>query len=235
MTCFGVVKMKNRFLITVLFCGFSVCAAELPVWFDTFQSKQKSLTGWQSFRALYQLDFEDGESFTGGRALKAKIRFSPDQREGILIWRFPDVQMKKFRLRVMLPAGADNVFLRMVTNDTTGDAAFFQPWTNGKTVVDLPLDTAAGQKIQQASPLPVGEWVTYDVTMPDDVFFEQKKQKANHPVEEFALMNAGRDSLNLSAESRPATEVFFISFVVPEDSELFGRELEFLVDLAEIY
>ncbi len=227
--------MKHFLFIYALLGWVSVQAVELPVWFDTFESQQKSLAGWQSFRALYRLEFEEDGSFTGGRALKAKVRFLPDQREGILIWRFPDVQMHRFRLRVKVPQEAREVYLRMVTNDTKGDAAFFKPWTSGDALTDLPLDTADGQKIQSASPLPAGEWVTYDVTMPDDVFFEQKKQKANHPVEEFALMNAGRDSLNLSAESRPATEAFFISFVVPDDSPLFGKDLEFLVDLAEIY
>ena len=222
-------------LVGLLWVAVCVQAAELPVWFDTFQSTGESLNSWQTFRAATVLTFEKGQAFTGGQAMKAGVRFSPDVREGILIWRFPDVQMKKFRLRVKLPSEAEGVYLRMVTNDTKGDAAFFKPWTDGHSMAELPLDTAEGRKTQSASPLPTNEWVTYEVTMPDDIFFEQKKQKSNHPVEDFALMNTDRDSLNLSAESRPATEAFFISFVVPEDSPLFGRDLEFLVDLAEIY
>lgn len=220
------------FLSCIALC---IQAAELPVWFDTFQSEQKSLSGWQSFRAAYQLGFEEDRSFTGGRALKANVRFSPKQREGILIWRFPDVQMKRFRLKIKVPQKAKEVYVRMVTNDTKGDAAFFRPWTDGEPTFDLPIHTAEGQKPQKASPLPAGEWVIYEVTMPDDVFYEQKKKKPNHPVQEFALMNTDRDRLQLSAESRPATEAFFISFVVPKGSPLFGEELEFFVDLAEIY
>jgi hypothetical protein len=226
---------KTVLFISMLACVVAAKAAELPVWFDTFQNRQKSQSGWQTFRAATALAFEEDRSLTGGGLMKASVKFTPAVREAMLIWRFPDVQMNRFRLRVKVPKEAREVYLRMVTNDTKGDAAFFKPWTSGDALIDLPLDTADGQKLQSASPLPAGEWVTYDVTMPDDVFYEQKKQKANHPVEEFALMNAGRDSLNLSAESRPATEAFFISFVVPEDSPLFGKDLEILVDLAEIY
>jgi len=227
--------MKNIFLITVLVCVVSAGAAKLPVWFDTFQSVQKSQAGWQTFRAAYGLEYGEDTACIAGRFMKVKVKFTPTTREAVLIWRFPDVQMKKFRLRVKLPKEVHDVYLRMVTNDTKGDAAFFKPWADGHSMVELPLDTAEGLKTQLASPLPTDEWVTYEVTMPDDVFFEQKKQKSNHPVEEFALMNTGRDQLKLSAESRPATEAFFISFVVLKDSPLFDEELEFLVDLAEIY
>jgi hypothetical protein len=229
-------KMKiNLIVASLLAAGVSLAETVLPVWFDTFQEKLKAQAGWQSFRAAYQLDYVTGSEFTGGQAMTVKMKFTPQVREGIVIWRFPDVQMKKFRIRVKVPAEAREVYLRMVTNDTKGDAAFFKPWNNGKNVIDLPVHTVEGQKSQPASPLPNGEWITYEVTMPDDVFYEQKKQKAAHAVHDFALMNTGRDQLKLSAESRPATEAFFISFGVQEDSPLFGRDLEILVDLAEIY
>lgn len=68
--------------------------------------------------------------------------------------------------------------------------------------------------------------------MPDDVFYEQKLQKN---AQDLSLMNIGRDALKLSVDSRPATEAFFISFVVPGNSSLFGKELEFLIDFVEIY
>ncbi|QHI70375.1 Rieske (2Fe-2S) protein [Tichowtungia aerotolerans] len=226
--------MRKLFLIVLLTTGF-LSAEELPVWFDTFQAPLESQSGWQTFRAAYALEFGEDHSLAGDGFMKVKVKFTSQVREAILIWRFPDVQMKKFRLRVKLPKDAQDVFLRMVTNDTQGDAAFFKPWVDGNTTVELPLNTAEGKKVQKASPLPTDNWVTYEVTMPDDIFVEQKKQKSGHPVEDFALMNTGRDSLNLSAESRPATEAFFISFVVPEYSPLFGRELEFMVDSAEIY
>jgi hypothetical protein len=225
---------------TVIFIGWLAGvliagAVELPVWFDTFQEPLKSQAGWQSFRAAYQLGFVEGGAFSDGKAMTVKIKFTPQVREGIIIWRFPDVQMKKFRIRVKVPAEALEVYLRMTTNDTKGDAAFFKPWNNGKNVINLPIHTVEGQKPQPASPLPAGEWVLYEVTMPDDVFYEQKRQKAAHAVHDFALMNTGRDQLKLSAESRPATEAFFITFAVPGNSPLFGRELEILVDFAEIY
>ena len=192
-------------LICITLC---VQAAERPVWFDTFGPLQKSQAGWQSFRAAYQLNYVEGDSFVDGQAMAAKVKFTPQVREGILIWRFPDVQMKKFRLRVKLPREAKDVYLRMVTNDTKGDAAFFKPWNNGKNVIDLLIHTLEGQKKQPASSLPTGEWVVYEVTMPDDVFYEQKKQKSKHAVHDFALMNTGRDQLKLGAESRPATEAY---------------------------
>lgn len=219
----------------ILFSVISAHAAELPVWFDTFGSQQKTQAGWQTFRAAYEMGFDKSLSFSDGQAMAVKMTFTPQVREGIIIWRFPDVQMKKFRMRVKLPREAKDVYLRMVTNDTKGDAAFFRPWTDGDDVIDLPIHTVEGQKTQPASPLPTDEWVTYEVTMPDDVFYEQKKQKSKNQVLDFALMNTGRDQLKLSAESRPATEAFFISFVVANDSELFGKEIEVLVDLAEIY
>jgi hypothetical protein len=227
--------VKILLLVTGLMMAAFGQTEELPVWFDTFQETLKSQAGWQNFRAAYQLGFVDGGEFRSGRAMKANVRFSNTVREAILIWRFPDVQMEKFRIRVKLPREARDVYLRMVTNDTTGDAAFFKPWNNGKQMIDLPIHTVEGQKKQPASPLPSGEWVIYEVSMPDDVFYEQKKQKAAHAVHDFALMNTGRDQLKLSAESRPATEAFFITFAVPHHSPLFGRELEFLVDFAEIY
>jgi hypothetical protein len=229
-------KMKiNLIVASLLAAGVSLAETVLPVWFDTFQEPLKSQAGWQTFRAACQLGFAEGGQFSGSKAMTVKMKFTPQVREGIIIWRFPDVQMKKFRLRVKLPREAKDVYLRMTTNDTKGDAAFFKPWTNDEFVVDLPIHTAEGQKTQPASPLPTGEWITYEVTMPADVFYEQQKQKPKHAVHDFALMNTGRDQLRLSAESRPATEAFFISFVVADNSELFGEEIEVLVDLAEIY
>jgi len=212
-------------------------AAELPVWFDTFQAPRESRAGWQTFRAAYALGFPEDAAWTGGRALEAKVRFEPGTTEAVLIWRFPDVQMKKFRLRAMAPAeiGDAKIYLRMVTNDTKGDAAFFRPYRVGDGSFDLPVPTAEGLKTQRASPLPAGRWVDYEVAMPDDVFHEQQRRRAAHAVQDFALMNMARDALKLGADSRPATEAFFISFVVPDDSPLFGRELEIRVDLAEIY
>ena len=218
-----------------LLAALSLQAAELPVWFDTFQAPRESQQGWQSFRAAYELGFDEDASLAGGRALKAKVKFSKTTREAILIWRFPNVQMKRFRLRVQVPREARDVYLRVITNNTKGDAAFFKPWNGGQSSFDLPIHTAEGQKNQPASPLPSGKWMTYEVALPEDVFYEQKKQKAGHAVEEFALMNTGRNQLNLDAGSRPAIEAFFIVFAVPNDSPLLGRELEFLVDFAEMY
>ncbi len=228
--------MKNCIFCICLFCMLAAHAADLPVWFDTFQSQRESLQSWQSFRAAYKLGFATNPTFIGGQALKVKIKFTPKVRAGVLLWRFPDVQMKKFRMRVKVPRQAKGVYLRMVTNDTRGDATFFKPWVGGKQIVPLPVQTNEGKKMQKASPLPPGKWVTYEVSIPDDVFYVQMKQKPKgHAVEEYALMNTDRNQLNLSADSRPATEVFFISFIVNKNSPLFGKELEFLVDLAEIY
>lgn len=210
-------------------------ASELPVWFDTFQVPQKSSRGWQSFQAAYKLGYEESEGFTAGHAMKAHVRFSEANRKAVLIWRFPDMQVEKFHMRVKLPSEAKGVYLQMVSNDTKGDAAFFKPWNNGKALFDLPIHTAEGVKVQPASPLPAGEWVVYEVAASNDVFYEQKKMKHKNADLDFSLMNTGRDGLKLSADSRPATEVFWISFIVPADSELFGKELEILVDLAEIY
>lgn len=227
--------MKNIVLIAVLVCVVSAGATELPVWFDTFQSVQKSQAGWQTFRAAYGLEYGEDKTCIAGRFMTVKVKFTSTAREAVLIWRFPDVQMKKFRMRVKLPKEAHDVYLRMVTNDTKGDAAFFKPWTDGNSTFDLPIHTAEGLKTQSSSPLPTDEWVTYEVTMPDDIFYEQKKQKSNHPVEDFALMNTGRDQLKLRDEGRPATEAFFITFAVAKNSKLFGQDLEILVDRTEIY
>lgn len=228
--------MRKLFLIVFMMAGY-LWSEDLPVWFDTFQEPLESQSGWQTFRAATALQFEKDRSLAGDGLMKVKVRFLPKVRTAILIWRFPDVQMKQFRLRVQAPEeiGDADVYLRMVTNDTKGDAAFFKPWVHGDSSADIPIGTADGNKFQPASPLPSGEWITYEVTMPDDVFYEQKKQKPSHAVQDFALMNTGRGQLNLSAESRPATEAFFISFTVPDYSPLFGRDLEFLVDFAEIY
>ncbi len=227
----------SRFVVFIigLVAVVWVDATELPVWFDTFGSEQKSLTGWQCFRAAYHIGFEKDRSFSDGQAMKAKMKFSRKVREGTLIWRFPDVQVNKFRMRVKLPSEAKGVYLQMVSNDTKGDDAFFKPWSNGESLFDLPIHTAEGVKTQPASPLPAGEWVVYEVAASNDVFYEQKKKKRKNADLDFSLMNTGRDGLKLSADSRPATEVFWISFIVPADSELFGKELEILVDLAEIY
>ena len=227
----------NRAVVFGFILAASVQAAELPVWFDTFEYTRESRTGWQNFRDAYALDFIEADAPTAGKAMRVHVKFSAANRVAILIWRFPDVQMKKFRIQVQAPKGigSANVYLQMTSNDTKGDAAFFKPWNNGKSLFDLPVYTVEGWKTQPASALPAGKWVTYEGTMPDDVFYEQKKQKSNNQVLDFALMNTGRDQLKLSADSRPATEAFFISFQVPKDSPLFGRDLEFLVDLAEIY
>lgn len=227
---------RGLHLFVGLLMGASVATAELPVWFDAFQSTRESLQGWQSFRAASKLGFEEDETFTAGRALKVKVSFSAKYREATLIWRFPDVQMKRFRMRVKVPPEARDVYLWMVTNDTEGNAAFFRPYAVGKPSHELPIHTRDGVKEQPASPLPAGKWATYEVVMPDDLFYEQKKKRSKgQSVQDFALMNTGRDQLKLSAESRPATEAFFITFVVPPDSPLIGRELELLVDFAEIY
>lgn len=212
-------------------------AAELPVWFDTFQAPLESRAGWQTFRAAYALGFVDDPSLAGGRAMKASVCFSKETTEAVLIWRFPDVQMKIFRLRAMVPAeiGDAEVYLRMVTNDTRGDALFFKPYVDGTATNELSILTREGDKVQPASPLPAGQWVVYEVVLAEDVFHEQKKKPSAHPVQDFALMNTARDALKLSAESRPATEAFFISFQVPQNSPLVGRETEIYIDYAEIH
>lgn len=228
--------MRKLFLILFMLVGF-LWAEDLPVWFDTFQAPLESRSGWQTFRAAYALEFEKDRSLAGDGVMKVKVTFSPEKKRAIVIWRFPDVQMKKVRIRTRVPKdiGDADIYLQLTTNDTKRDAAFFKPWTDGNPTFDLPMQTAGGKKIQPASALPAGEWVTYEVTMPDDIFYEQKKQKAAHAVQDFALMNTGRGQLNLSAESRPATEALFLAFHVPEYSPLFGRDLEFLIDFAEIY
>jgi hypothetical protein len=225
----------NKLFYIVLMMSGGLLATELPVWFDVFQDPLKSQAGWQTFRAATAMELADDADASAGKVLKATVTFSPTVCQGILIWRFPDVQMKKFRMRVKAPKEAREVYLSMISNDTKGDAAFFKPWNNGKSLFNLPINTVEGPKLQPASPLPAGEWVTYEAAMPDDVFYEQKKQKSNNAVLDFALMNTGRDQLKLSAESRPATEAFFISFTVSENSPLIGRKLEFMIDFAEVY
>ncbi|MCF7818657.1 MAG: hypothetical protein K9M54_12335 [Kiritimatiellales bacterium] len=212
-------------------------APAVPVWFDAFQAPLESRAGWQTFQAAYALEFVSALPETGRPALKAKARFSKTNLSAVLIWRFPDLQMHRFRARIMVPANlpAGDVFFQMVANNTQGDALFFKPYLDGKPTYDLPCQTIEGLKQQPASPLPHGKWAVYDVGLPGSLFFEQKKGKAAHPVQDMALMNTGRDALNLSAESRPAMEVFFMSFQVPDNSPLLDKEVWFYIDLVEIY
>lgn len=68
--------------------------------------------------------------------------------------------------------------------------------------------------------------------MPDDVFYEKQLQKTS---QDFSMGNIGRYALNLSADSRPATEAFFISSVVLDNSSLFLQKLEFLINSVSLY
>lgn len=168
--------------------------------------------------------------------MKVKGRFAKGNAEAVLLWRFPDVQMKKFRARILIPESvpAGDIFFQVVSNDTKGDALFFKPFVQGAATVDLPCPTHEGIKMQPASPLPRGKWTVYEARWPDDVFYEQKPPKTPRG-QDFALMNTARDALNLSAESRPAAEVLFMSFQIPDGSPLIGQEVEFYLDWVEIY
>jgi len=147
------------------------------------------------------------------------------------------VQCRKFVLRAMVPkqVHSGDVFLRVLMNDTRGDAYFFKPYVQGTSPVDLPCWTLGGMKIQKASPLPVGKWVTYTTDPATDVFYLQKKQKAANAVQDMALMNTPRDALNIDAGSRPAMEAVFISFQIKDGSPLINQEVEFYLDCVEIY
>ena len=229
------------FFLVLAGAAFGVAQAKvapaIPVWFDAFVSPSDSRASWQTFKAAYAMEIVPLLPETGRPALKAKVRFSKTDLSAVLIWRFPDVQMHRFRARIMVPADLPpgDVFFQMVANNTQGDALFFKPYLDGEPTCDLPSQTVEGMKQQPASPLPRGKWAAYDVGLPGSLFFEQKKEKAAHPVQDFALMNTGRDALNLSAESRPAMEVFFMSFQVPANSPLLDQEVEFYIDLVEIY
>jgi hypothetical protein len=169
--------------------------------------------------------------------LKVKARFSQKEKEAKLIWRFPDVQLRKFVLRVMVPkqAHTGEVFLRVLMNDTRGDAYFFKPYVQGTSTADLPCWTLGGMKMQKASPLPVGKWVAYTADPAADIFYQQKKQKSANAVQDMALMNTPRDALNIDSGSRPAMEAVFISFQIRDGSPLINQQVEFYLDCVEIY
>lgn len=210
---------------------------DVPVVFDTFQSSFESRTGWQNFGAAYAMEFIETSSEAGPSRLKVKARFSQKEKEAKLIWRFPDVQCRKFVVRAMMPrqAHAGDVFLRVLMNDTRGDAYFFNPYVQGTSPVELPCWTLGGMKIQKASPLPVGKWITYTADPAADVFYLQKKQKAANAVQDMALMNTPRDALNIDSGSRPAMEAVFISFQIKDGSPLINQDVEFYLDCVEIY
>lgn len=214
----------------------AVAQNEYPMVFDHFQSSFESRSGWQSFRAAHAFEIVKDHPKAGPHALKVKARFSEENKEATLIWRFPDVQFRKFRARVMMPEqpNTGDVFFRLLTNDTRGDAYFFQPYVDGSQTKDLACLTQEGVQMQPASPLQIGQWVNYEVSSADNIFYHQSKKKPAHEVQDFALMNTARDSLNLSEESRPAMEAAFIVFQIPAGSPLIGKEVEFYLDFVEI-
>jgi hypothetical protein len=218
---------------------YSVCAqaADVPVLFDNFQAPLESLASWQNFRAAHTIGFVDNPSLAGGRAVRVQGHFSRGNSEAVLIWRFPDVQMKKFRARILIPESvpAGDVYFQVIANNTKGDAFFFKPFIQGDVRIELPYRTREGIKKQPAAPLPRGKWIIYEARCPEDVFYEQKRTEASRNTQDFSLMNTTRSALNLSVESRPATEALFLSFQILEDSPLIGKDVEFYLDWVEIY
>lgn len=226
-------------VLSVLVWAVALCsyAAELPIWFDTFQAPLESRRAWQTFRAADALSFAEEGDDAGGGVMRAHVRFCQEHREAILIWRFPDVQMRSVRMWARIPESVPDgeILLRVISNDTQGDALFFRPYSGETKQVDWPGGPNDGDSRPTASPLPRGRWVVYEARLPDDVFHEQRRAPAEHPVHDFSLMNIGRDALQLSGEDRPALEALFFSFQVTNDSPLIGREMGIEVGRVELY
>ena len=228
--------MRIFYLSGLIFLGWMhAFSAEVPLLFDTFGWQGESRMGWQSFKAAERIEWIDEYSETGRPALKVYVHFTSQKREATLIWRFADVQMKKFNVRLLMPKQKNrgDVFLHALVTDTRGDAWFLKPWIDRKTV-ELPYWTRDGRMTQPASPLPVGRWVEYTVNFADDIFYHLPKEKPNHPVQDFALMNISREALNLNSSSRSAVEAVFISFQILPESVLIDKDVVFYLDLVEI-